>query len=499
MRRITYVAALVLALVVVAATPALACGGLVGENGTIQLTRTTTLGRVPRRRRALRHQLRVQRHRRVGGVDRAAPRRADEGGARRRLDPATARARDRAARARALFAEAAGSVAKDAEVLQQVQVDALDITILRGGGDAVGRWAIDHGFLLTPDAPEVLDFYSQRSKIFMAARFDASRAAALGQQSGDGTPIMLTIPTDEPWVPLRILALGLDATRVVDADVFLLTDERPTVLTADTGVTVARSEAASSTLLDDLRGDQHMGWVPDAMWLSYVKIGAAGRCSCATTSRCRPTPTRCRRPASPASSCATTLASTRGGWSPLIFGAPLAARRAVAWRSPAVERHDAPDCAAHRLVALGRDRRRAAPRRGRGGGRERGALVGDARAGVLGPGPVTVTIAIDHSRFSTGEIRVRPHTEVRFVLVNHDPIGHEFIVGGPEVHARHANGHEAYHPPVPGEVSVPADARASTTYVFHAPGPVEFACHLPGHYQYGMHGIVRVTRDGRPR
>ena len=112
-------------------------------------------------------------------------------------------------------------------MLQQTQVDALDITILRGGGDEVGQWAIDHGFLLTPDAPEVLDFYSQRSKIFMAARFDASRAAALGQQSGDGTPIMLTIPTDEPWVPLRILALGLDATQVVDADVFLLTDERP--------------------------------------------------------------------------------------------------------------------------------------------------------------------------------------------------------------------------------------------------------------------------------
>jgi uncharacterized cupredoxin-like copper-binding protein len=116
-----------------------------------------------------------------------------------------------------------------------------------------------------------------------------------------------------------------------------------------------------------------------------------------------------------------------------------------------------------------------------------------ASSGVLGPGPVTVTIGIDHSRFSTSAVRVRPHTEARFVLVNHDPIGHEFIVGGPEVQARHANGHDAYHPPVPGEVSVPADARASTTYVFHAPGPVEFACHLPGHYQYGMHGTVLVV------
>jgi uncharacterized cupredoxin-like copper-binding protein len=116
-----------------------------------------------------------------------------------------------------------------------------------------------------------------------------------------------------------------------------------------------------------------------------------------------------------------------------------------------------------------------------------------APSGVLGPGRVTVTIGIDHSRFDIGTIRVRPHTEVRFVLVNRDPIGHEFIIGGPEVHARHADGHEAYHPPVPGEVSVPADARASTTYAFHAPGPVEFACHLPGHYQYGMKGTVLVT------
>jgi uncharacterized cupredoxin-like copper-binding protein len=82
------------------------------------------------------------------------------------------------------------------------------------------------------------------------------------------------------------------------------------------------------------------------------------------------------------------------------------------------------------------------------------------------------------------------------VLVNHDPIGHEFIVGGPDVQARHANGHEAYHPPVPGEVSIPADGRAATSYVFHAPGPVEFACHLPGHYKYGMHGTIEVVPRG---
>ncbi len=164
------------------------------------------------------------------------------------------------------------SAAGAAEVLQQTQVDALDITILRGGGDAVGKWAIDHGFLLTPDAPEVLDFYSHRSKIFMAARFDAARAASLGQQSGDGTPIMLTIPVSEPWVPLRILSLGLDSSQFVNADVFLLTDQRPDVLVADTGVEVGRSEPASASLLTDLRSDKHMGWLPESMWFTYYAI-----------------------------------------------------------------------------------------------------------------------------------------------------------------------------------------------------------------------------------
>ena len=59
------------------------------------------------------------------------------------------------------------------EVILETKVDALDITVLKGGGDEVGQWAIDHGFRLPPDAPEVLDFYAERSPIFLAAAFDA--------------------------------------------------------------------------------------------------------------------------------------------------------------------------------------------------------------------------------------------------------------------------------------------------------------------------------------
>src|SRR5206468_1516156 len=80
----------------------------------------------------------------------------------------------------------ASASSEDATVIQQTRIDALDITILEGGGDAVGRWAVEHGFQLTPDAPEVLDFYGARSPYFMAARFDAQAAKDRGQQSGDG-------------------------------------------------------------------------------------------------------------------------------------------------------------------------------------------------------------------------------------------------------------------------------------------------------------------------
>ncbi len=259
---------------VVLAGPAAACGGLVGENGTIQLVRTSTLAAYSNG---------VERYvtsfeftgegAEVGSIIPlpGVPTDVKRGG-----DWTLQRLQQEVA-PRALASPKAESLsgAGDAEVLLEVQIDALDITILRGGGDAVGKWAINHGFLLTPDAPEVLDFYSQRSPIFMAARFDASRAAELGQVTGDGTPIMLTIPTDEPWVPLRILGLGLDSEQLVQADVFLLTPDEPQLLAGQSGLTLQRSEAASEPLLTDLRSDKGMEWVPSEMWLSYLTVDSA--------------------------------------------------------------------------------------------------------------------------------------------------------------------------------------------------------------------------------
>ena len=125
----------------------------------------------------------------------------------------------------------------------KVRIDALDITVLRGGSASVGQWATQHGFRLPPDAPEVLDFYAARSPIFLAAVFDADAASARGQAVGDGTPVHVTIPTDNPWVPLRILALGKTPAERVTADVYLLTDRKPALLPVPTGDGRARARA----------------------------------------------------------------------------------------------------------------------------------------------------------------------------------------------------------------------------------------------------------------
>ena len=83
---------------------------------------------------------------------------------------------------------------------------------------------------------------------------------------------------------------------------------------------------------------------------------------------------------------------------------------------------------------------------------------------------------------------------MRFIITNTDPIDHEFIVGDEAVQLRHENGTDPVHGLVPGEVSVPAGATEETTYTFPL-GPVamEFACHLPGHYAYGMHGPITFS------
>src|SRR5881296_2168427 len=156
-----------LVLVLMVAGPALACGGLIGPNGGVSLVKTTTLAGY---HDGVEHYVTAFTF--TGGTGNfgsivplpGVPTSMERGGnwTLQRLVRETqpvALAADR-------FAATAAGVAP-AEVLQQARIDALDLTVLKGEGSAVGGWARDNGFTLPPDAPALLDFYAKRSPIFL--------------------------------------------------------------------------------------------------------------------------------------------------------------------------------------------------------------------------------------------------------------------------------------------------------------------------------------------
>jgi uncharacterized cupredoxin-like copper-binding protein len=107
--------------------------------------------------------------------------------------------------------------------------------------------------------------------------------------------------------------------------------------------------------------------------------------------------------------------------------------------------------------------------------------------------PVTLQITIHYSVFEP-ETLTAPHgVPVTFVLVNEDPIDHEWLIGDAAFHERHRTGTEGHHGARPNEISLPPLGTVETTLTFDEPGQILYICHLPGHETYGMVGTLTVT------
>ena len=124
-------------------------------------------------------------------------------------------------------ATAAPTAAADVEILLETEIDALDITVLRGGGDEVGAWALDNGFLLVarrprgarllrPPQPGVHGRQVRRG----ARRRARARAPATARRSWRRSR-----PTTRGCRCASSASASTPSQRV-EADVFLLTDER---------------------------------------------------------------------------------------------------------------------------------------------------------------------------------------------------------------------------------------------------------------------------------
>ena len=173
-------------------------------------------------------------------------------------------------------------------VIEQVQVEALDVTVLKGSGQAVIDWCTHNGFLISPEIEAHLLRYASASPIFMAAKYNTSLALQRHQQAGDGVPLLITMHTPRLWVPLEILA---NTGVPVNADLFLLTDQPlrtanglgitsnladGTTLDSAPGFIVAGAEPMNAGLHHDLSIDRNMSWVPAHGYVTYLTLHAPG-------------------------------------------------------------------------------------------------------------------------------------------------------------------------------------------------------------------------------
>lgn len=176
--------------------------------------------------------------------------------------------------------------ASSVDILQKTQIEALDITVLRGNGQGVLDWAASNGFAVNADERAHLIQYAKGSPIFMAAQYDTSAAKARNQQTGDGAAVLITMPTAHPWVPLEILALD---GQQVQADLYFLTDMPLNTreinvalgqsavgsdVPGGTGLRVAFQESMNAQLFHDLSTDRNMGWVRSDGWLTHLSLNA---------------------------------------------------------------------------------------------------------------------------------------------------------------------------------------------------------------------------------
>jgi Uncharacterized protein conserved in bacteria (DUF2330) len=283
-----FATAIALGLLAMQAIPALACGGLIAPNGAIRLGRAATLvawhDGIERYMTSFTYQeTNTNSGASLGWIVPlpAVPLKIEEGGGwtLQRLALET--------HPQPVFVEdlrAAVPTASGVQVLQQVKIEALDITVLKGSGQAVLDWAASNGFTVDGDTRDHLLGYAKGSPIFMAAKFDTSRARARHQLQGDGAPILITMQVPHIWIPIEVLALD---GQQVQADIYLLTDKP--VNTSDMGAKIGQSavgsfvpgapgmklafqEHMSPILFHDLSTDRNMSWVRSDSWLTYVSL-----------------------------------------------------------------------------------------------------------------------------------------------------------------------------------------------------------------------------------
>ena len=120
--------------------------------------------------------------------------------------------------------------------------------------------------------------------------------------------------------------------------------------------------------------------------------------------------------------------------------------------------------------------------------------------GIAGaPARVTRTIDMrmtDEMRFEPAVIEVKQGETIRFRHANVGKVMHEMVIGTRadlEEHAALMRKFPNMEHDEPHMVHVAAGKRGDMVWQFNRVGDFEFACLIPGHFEAGMRGTIKVT------
>ena len=125
---------------------------------------------------------------------------------------------------------------------------------------------------------------------------------------------------------------------------------------------------------------------------------------------------------------------------------------------------------------------------------------GPAQSLEAATGPRLIRIDLLDFRFEPSVVDVRLGERVRFVAVNRSDLPHELFIGSSVEQDQHHALRAAAPPDTQDQldegaagVYVPARGTAQFTYRFDHPGELVMGCHLAGHFEAGMHAVIRIT------
>ena len=132
------------------------------------------------------------------------------------------------------------------------------------------------------------------------------------------------------------------------------------------------------------------------------------------------------------------------------------------------------------------------------GGHGDGGETAIGKPGVAAKASRTITIEMsDKMRFTPSDLAVKKGETVRFIVKNTGQVKHELSLGTQAELLEHLEQMRKFpdmEHDEPSKITLGPGKQGEIVWQFTKAGVVDFACLIPGHYEAGMKGAIKVGR-----